>query len=115
LGPHRCSIDLWQCIARCLRQHLRGWGANLGKLRREARDILLSQVKELDELADSSGLDEEGWAISWRTRSSSWMVRKKITGDNAAGCNGPLKGTPAPHSSMPSPMGGVGNVLSLVC
>ncbi|XP_071685197.1 uncharacterized protein [Lolium perenne] len=64
-GPHRCSIDLWQCIARCLRQHLRGWGGNLGKLRREARDNLLSQIKELDELADSSGLDEEGWALRY--------------------------------------------------
>jgi hypothetical protein len=64
-GPHRCSIDLWQCIARCLRQHLRGWGANLGKQKREARDNLLAQSKELDTLADSSGLDEEGWALRY--------------------------------------------------
>jgi hypothetical protein len=42
LGPHRSSVYLWQCIARCLRQHLRGWGANLGKLRHHARDDLIS-------------------------------------------------------------------------
>jgi hypothetical protein len=25
-GPHRCSIELCQCISRCLRQFLNGWG-----------------------------------------------------------------------------------------
>jgi hypothetical protein len=65
MGPHRSSVDLWQCIARCLRQHLRGWGANLGKLRRQARVDLICQIQELDRIADSAGLDEEGWALRY--------------------------------------------------
>ncbi|KAK1686874.1 hypothetical protein QYE76_047722 [Lolium multiflorum] len=40
-------------------------GANLGRQTREARDNLLSHIKELDTLADSSGLDEEGSALRY--------------------------------------------------
>jgi exonuclease III len=64
-GPHRCSIEQWQCISRCLRQFLKGWGANLGKEKRDFRADLLRQVAELDSMADSSGLDEEGWALRY--------------------------------------------------
>jgi hypothetical protein len=55
-GPHRSSIDLWKCISRVLRQLVRGWEANLRKRKREAREALLHQVKQLDALADSPGL-----------------------------------------------------------
>jgi hypothetical protein len=41
-GQIRCSIDLWQVIARTLRQFLKGWGANLGKHKRVFRENLLS-------------------------------------------------------------------------
>jgi hypothetical protein len=64
-GPHRCSIDLWQCISRSLRQFLKGWGANLGKEKRAAREDLMRRVQHLDHLADSQGLDEEGWALRY--------------------------------------------------
>jgi hypothetical protein len=40
-GPQRCSIDMWFCMARGLRKFLKGWGANLGKERREVRQGLL--------------------------------------------------------------------------
>ncbi|XP_071681181.1 uncharacterized protein [Lolium perenne] len=64
LGPHRDCIDLWQCVARNLRQFLKGWGTNLGKEKWLFKD-LLSQVEELDRRADVAGLDEEGWALRY--------------------------------------------------
>jgi hypothetical protein len=64
-GPHRCSIDRWYCIARGLRKFLKGWGANLGKERREFRQGLLQQVAALDATADATGLDEEGWDLRY--------------------------------------------------
>jgi exonuclease III len=65
LGPHWDSIDGWQCIARNLRQFLKGWGANLGKERRVFRADLLAQIDGLDRQADADGLDEEGWALRY--------------------------------------------------
>jgi hypothetical protein len=64
-GRIRCSIDIWQGIARSLRQFLKGWGANLGKQKRVFRENLLNQVADLDQKADSSGLDDEGWALRY--------------------------------------------------
>ncbi|XP_071685047.1 uncharacterized protein [Lolium perenne] len=64
-GPHMGSIDLWQFVARHARTFLKGWGANLGKERREFKANLLAQVADLDKLADQSGLDEEGWALRY--------------------------------------------------
>jgi hypothetical protein len=40
-------------------------GANLGKEKRDFHADLLCQVAELDSVADSSGLDEEGWALQY--------------------------------------------------
>jgi hypothetical protein len=65
LGPQRGSVDAWLSVARSLRQFLRGWGANLGKAKREFRGALMAQVVELDRLADSVGLDEDGWALRY--------------------------------------------------
>jgi hypothetical protein len=64
-GPHRCSIELCLCIAQGLRKFLKGWGNNLGKEKREFRQGLLQQVAALDATADSSGLNEEGWALRY--------------------------------------------------
>lgn len=47
------------------RQFLKGWGANLGKEKRDFRENLLLQVSELDRVADTTGLDEDGWALRY--------------------------------------------------
>jgi hypothetical protein len=47
-----------------LRSFLKGWGANLKKEARAEKDSLLSQIKELDLLADGVGLSDEDWG--WR-------------------------------------------------
>jgi hypothetical protein len=65
LGPHRDSVDLWQCVSRNVCQFLKGWGANLGKEKRECRANLLAQVVALDRATDSTGLDEEAWALRY--------------------------------------------------
>jgi hypothetical protein len=65
LGPHRCSVELWQCTSHHSRQFLKGWGANLGKERRDHKAGLLEQVANLDRQADGPGLDEEGWALRY--------------------------------------------------
>nr|XP_051202041.1 uncharacterized protein LOC127315609 [Lolium perenne] len=64
-GPHRCHIELWQCVAHNTRQFLKGWGSNLGKEKRDFRENLLLQVTELDRVADATGLDEDGWALRY--------------------------------------------------
>jgi exonuclease III len=61
----RCSIDVWQRVARNSRQFLKGWGANLGKEKRLFKESLLAQVADLDRRADSSGLDEDDWALRY--------------------------------------------------
>jgi hypothetical protein len=63
--PQRSSIDIWQPIARQLRQFLKGWGANLGKERRVYRDDLIKRIEQLDLTADATGLDEEGWSLRY--------------------------------------------------
>jgi hypothetical protein len=65
LGPHRCSIDLWQCIFRGPKQFLKGWGANLEKDKRSVREDLLKQVANMNGIADSAGLDKEGWTLRY--------------------------------------------------
>jgi hypothetical protein len=54
-GHSRSSIDLWQSVARNSRQFLKGWGANLGKDKRDLKEDLLRQVAELDAVADVAG------------------------------------------------------------
>ncbi|XP_071680408.1 uncharacterized protein [Lolium perenne] len=64
-GPHRCSVETWQYVSRNSRQFLKGWGANLGKEKRDFRTNLLRQLEELDRMADANGLDEEGWGLRY--------------------------------------------------
>jgi hypothetical protein len=63
--PQRSSIDLWQGMPRGLSQFLKGRDANLGKEKRAFRESLLLQVANLDNIADSTGLGEEGWALRY--------------------------------------------------
>jgi hypothetical protein len=64
-GPHRCSVELWQCVSRNSRQFLKGRGANLGRDKRNFRANLLHQVEDLDRVADANVLGEEGWALHY--------------------------------------------------
>jgi hypothetical protein len=57
-------LDLWQVQSGKLRSFLKGWGANLKKEARAEKDSLLSQIKELDLIADGVGLLDEDWG--WR-------------------------------------------------
>jgi hypothetical protein len=52
-------------VACSSRQFLKGWGANLGKERKSFKAAILSQIESLDKLADSTGLDEDGWATRY--------------------------------------------------
>jgi hypothetical protein len=64
-GPFRCCIDQWQAVARNTRQFLKGWGANLGKERKVFKTNILAQIEALDRVADTLGLDEDGWATRY--------------------------------------------------
>jgi hypothetical protein len=52
LGVQHGSIEAWNCIARNSRQFLKGWGANLGKEKKEFRASLIAQIAVLDTRAD---------------------------------------------------------------
>jgi hypothetical protein len=45
-----------------LRQFLRGWKQNLERDTKAEKAALLTQIAELDVLADATGLDEDAWA-----------------------------------------------------
>ena len=64
-GPFRDSIDAWQHVSSGLRQFLKGWGANLGSEERAMNGNILAQIQTLDQQADSSDLDDEGWALRY--------------------------------------------------
>jgi hypothetical protein len=61
----RDIVDWWQGMSGGLRQFLRGWSKNIGKEQCLLKLQLLGQIKQLDEEADSTGLEEEGWAFRY--------------------------------------------------
>jgi hypothetical protein len=48
-----------------LRQLLKGWGANIGKADRDLKESILGRIHALDTRADTTGLDDEGWALRY--------------------------------------------------
>ena len=58
-------LDLWHYLSAGLRRYLKGWGANQGRDARVKKAQLLANIQELDRLADSAGLDEDGWAMRY--------------------------------------------------
>jgi hypothetical protein len=58
----RDIIDWWSFMSTGLRQYLRGWNQNLGRDSKATKKALLTQIAQLDVLADTSGLDEDAWA-----------------------------------------------------
>jgi hypothetical protein len=60
VSPSQDPIEVWHRVAVGLRQFLRGWGANLGKEERDLKADILAEIRSLDNMADLSGLDDEG-------------------------------------------------------
>ena len=61
----RDPIDIWNFLSAGARRHLTAWGANQGRDTRVRKAQLLSQIQELDRRADSSGLQENEWALRY--------------------------------------------------
>lgn len=71
-----------------LRQNLRGWSVNKGKETRQIKLGLLDRIKNLDERADSVGIDEEDWAfryhleeqllVIYRVEEEYWRQRGRV-------------------------------------
>jgi hypothetical protein len=74
----RDILDWWMFMSAGLRQHLRGWNRNLGHDNRQAKSSLLEQITSLDLQADSSGLDEEAWALRYHPEEEHWRQRGRV-------------------------------------
>jgi hypothetical protein len=61
----RDIVDWWSFMSTGLRKYLRGWNANKGKETRQTKQNLLTQIKSLDDKADTVGIDEEEWAFRY--------------------------------------------------
>ena len=61
----RDPIDLWNFRVCGCSQTPESWGANQGRDTRVRKAQLLSQIQELDRRADSSGLQEDQWALRY--------------------------------------------------
>jgi hypothetical protein len=64
-GLFRCYINQWQSVACNTCQSLKGWGANLGEEKKVFKANITAQIEALDRVADSVGLDEDGWATHY--------------------------------------------------
>ncbi|KAK1697110.1 hypothetical protein QYE76_013807 [Lolium multiflorum] len=61
----RDILDWWIHMSGGLRQYLKGWSRNLGRQGRLEKTSLLAQIEALDRQADSSGIDDEAWALRY--------------------------------------------------
>jgi mannosylglycoprotein endo-beta-mannosidase len=64
VGGHNV-VDWWQFMSAGLRQKLRGWSRNKGREGKLQKLAVLAQIKDLNEKADSIGIDEEDWAYRY--------------------------------------------------
>ncbi|XP_073355184.1 uncharacterized protein [Aegilops tauschii subsp. strangulata] len=55
------AVDDWHFCAKCSRQFMKGWGANLGRDLRDRKQALLSSIQALDLRADSIVLSADEW------------------------------------------------------
>jgi hypothetical protein len=55
-------VEVWQGLSAGLRRFLKGWSANLGSDKRKEKELILTQIQELDDRADSMGLSDDDWA-----------------------------------------------------
>jgi hypothetical protein len=61
----RDIVDWWQFMSAGLRQKLRGWSKNKGREGKLQKLAVLAQIKEIDDKADSIGIDEDEWAFRY--------------------------------------------------
>jgi hypothetical protein len=61
----RDILDWWKFMSSGLRQKLKGWSSNNSREAKQHKQALLTQIKGLDEKADSFGLEEEEWAFRY--------------------------------------------------
>jgi hypothetical protein len=61
----RDIVDWWQFMSAGLRQKLCGWSKNKGREGKLQKLAVLAQIKELDDKADSIGIDEDEWAFRY--------------------------------------------------
>jgi hypothetical protein len=64
-GCRRDPVEVWQGLSAGLRRFLKGWSANLGSDKRKEKELLLTQIRELDDRADSMGLSDDDWALRY--------------------------------------------------
>jgi hypothetical protein len=80
-GSHIGGRDItywWQGMSGGLHQYIRGWSKNIGKEQRDLKFQLLGQIKQLDEEADSEGLEEESWAFRYHLEEQLINISKKL-------------------------------------
>jgi hypothetical protein len=68
LEESRCRRDLvevWHGFSVGLRSFLKGWSANLGSDKKREKALILSQIRVLDDRADSIGLSDDDWALRY--------------------------------------------------
>ena len=61
----RDIVDWWNHMSIGLRQFLQGWSCNMGKEDKVRKHSLVTQIADLDNKADSVGLDEEEWVFRY--------------------------------------------------
>jgi hypothetical protein len=99
-----------------VRKKLKGWNANRKVEASAAKAVLLQQIKDLDEKADSRGLDDEEWAFRYhledqilaifRDEEEYWRQRGKS--------DGYCRETPTRRTFMLLPMVGAGSAAFCV-
>jgi hypothetical protein len=57
--------DLWQSQDSNLRHFLKGWGPNQGGDFKLKKGVIMSKIQELDTIADTKGLSDEGWLFCY--------------------------------------------------
>jgi hypothetical protein len=81
----------WNFMSAGLRQYLRGWNQNLSRDTKATKAAMLTQIAQLDVLADATGLDEDAWASRYHMEEQLLHITelKRNTGGSAGKSSGP--------------------------
>jgi hypothetical protein len=61
----RDPVEVWHGSSAALCSFLKGWSANLGSNRKRENTLILSQIRVLDDRADSVSLSDDDWALRY--------------------------------------------------